>query len=100
MPGYKATVVGENVEFIVDEESQYLDFSSTVLVNADNESNAQESALAMVREELLSQSFIEEWDEAPIAIGEIKQVDVLATTGLDGDFIWHFPEDDFLDDEA
>ena len=98
MPGYKATVVGENVEFIFDEESQHLDFSSAVFINAENESSAQESALALVREQLLSQSFIEEWDETPLVVDEIKQVDVLAATGLDGDFIWTFPEDD-LDDE-
>ena len=97
MPGYKATVVGENVEFIIDDESQHLGFSRTVFVNADNEVSAQESALAMVREELLSQSFIEEWDDAPIVIDEIKQVDVLAATGLDGDFVWTFPEDEFPD---
>ncbi len=97
MPGYKATVVGENVEFIIDDESQHLGFSRTVFVNADNEVSAQESVLAMVREEVLSQSFIEEWDDAPIVIDEIKQVDVLAATGLDGDFVWTFPEDEFPD---
>ena len=99
MPGYKATVVGESVEFIVDDESQYLDFSSTVFINADNESSAQESALALVREELLSQSFIEEWDEAPLTVDEIRQVDVLATTGLHGDFVWTFPDDDLGDED-
>ena len=99
MPGYKATVIGENVEFVVDDKSQHLDFSSAVFVNAENESSAQESALALVREELLSQSFIEEWDEAPLVVDEIKQVDVLAATGFDGDFVWTFPDDD-LDDEG
>ncbi|MGD8783604.1 MAG: hypothetical protein PVG75_04165 [Thioalkalispiraceae bacterium] len=94
MPGYKATVLGENVEFIIDDETQHLDFISTVLINADNEASAQESALAIVREELLSQSLIEEWDEAPLIVEEIKQVDVLANTGLAGDFIWTFPEED------
>lgn len=94
MPGYKATVVGENIKFEIDDESQCLDFSSIVFVDAENESSAQESALAMVREELLSQSLIEEWDEAPMSINEIKQVDVLAINGLDGDFVWTFPEDD------
>ena len=94
MPGYKATVLGENVEFIIDEETQYLDFTSTVLVNAENETSAEESALAIVREELLSQSLIEEWDEAPLIIDEINQVGVLANTGIAGDFIWTFPEDD------
>ena len=94
MPGYKATVLGENVEFIIDDETQYLDFTSTVLINAENESSAQESAIAMVREELLSQSLIEEWDEAPLIIDEIRQVDVLANTGITGDFVWTFPEDD------
>jgi hypothetical protein len=98
MPGYKATVVGENVEFIVDDEAQYLDFSSIVLINADSETSAQESALALVREELLSQSLIEEWDEAPLSIEEIKQVDVLASTGLHGDFIWTFPDDELDED--
>jgi hypothetical protein len=94
MPGYKAVVLGENVEFIIDEETQYLDFSSTVLINAEDEASAQESALAMVREELLSQSLIEEWDEAPLIIDEIRQVDVLANTGIAGDFVWTFPEDE------
>lgn len=94
MPGYKATVLGENVEFIIDDETQYLDFSSTVLVNADDEASAEESALAIVREELLSQSLIEEWDEAPLTIDEIRQVDVLANTGIAGEFVWTFPEDD------
>lgn len=93
MPGYKATVVGENIEFVIDNESQCLDFYRTVFINAENESTAQESALAMVREELLSQSLIEEWDEAPMSIEEIKQVDVLAATGLDTDFVWTFPDD-------
>lgn len=99
MPGYKATIVGENVEFIVDDEAQYLDFCSTVFINADNESSAQESALALVREELLSQSFIEEWDEAPLMIEEIKQVDVLASTGLHGDFVWTFPDDELSEED-
>ena len=94
MPGYKATVVGENIEFVIDDESQCLDFYRTVFVNAENESSAQQSALQLVREELLSQSFIEEWDEAPMSVEEIKQVDVLAATGLDNDFVWTFPDDD------
>ena len=97
MPGYKATVVGENIEFVIDDESQCLDFYRTVFVNADNESSAQESALALVREDLLSQSLIEEWDETPISIEEIKQVDVLAATAMDSDFVWTFPEEEIID---
>ena len=37
MPGYKAIVVGENFEFMVDDEPQYLEFSSTVYVDAQDE---------------------------------------------------------------
>ena len=37
MPGYKATVVGENFEFMVDDEPQYLEFSRTVYVDAQDE---------------------------------------------------------------
>jgi len=99
MPGYKAIVVGEKIEFEIDDESQCLDFCSTVYVNAEDESSAQETALAIVREELLAQSLIEEWDEAPMSINEIRQVDVLAINGLDGDFVWTFPEDEVLADD-
>ena len=94
MPEYKAVVVGENFEFVIDDEPQYLDFVRTVYVDAQDEQDAQESALAIVREDLLAQSMMEEWDEPVIAIDEIKQVDVLARRDDGDDFIWHFPEDD------
>ena len=93
MPGYKATVMGENIKFEIDDESQCLDFYRTVFVTADDEPSAQQTALAMVREDLLSRSLIEEWDEAPMSIEEINQVDVLSATGLDSDFVWTFPDD-------
>ncbi len=94
MPEYKAVVVGENFEFVIDEESQYLDFTRTVYVDAPDEQGAQESALAIVREDLLAQSMMDEWDDPVIVIDEIKQVDVLARHDDGDDFIWHFPEDD------
>lgn len=93
MPEYKAVVMGENFEFIVDDETQYLDFTRTLYLNADDEQQAQQSALAMVREELLSQSMLEEWDEPSMVIDEIQQVDVLAGRREAEDFIWHFPEE-------
>jgi hypothetical protein len=93
MPEYKAVVTGENFEFIVDDEPQYLDFTRTLYVDADDEQQAQQSALAMVREELLSQSMLEEWDEPSMVIDEIQQLDVLAGRQEAEDFIWHFPEE-------
>ncbi|MEJ2452526.1 MAG: hypothetical protein P8047_18035, partial [Gammaproteobacteria bacterium] len=78
MPAYMATVIGENFEFFVDDEPQYLDFSRTVYVDADDESAAQQAALALVRQELLAQSMLDVSSEPMITIEEICQADVLA----------------------
>jgi len=91
MQGYRATVTGEEIEFMIDDELHYLDFSRTVFVSAKDTETAQTTALDVVREELLSQSFINEWDDKPMVIEEIYQVDVLAGRET-GDFIWYFPE--------
>jgi len=98
MPGFKATVIGENFEFLVDDDQQYLDFSRTVYVDASDEAAAKESALAAVREELLAQSLLNEQSEQQIFLEEIKQVDVLAGKEEAEDFIWYF-SDDLYDDE-
>ena len=98
MPGYKATVIGENFEFLVDDDQQFLDFSRTVYVDASDEAAAKESALAAVREELLAQSLLDEQSDQQIFLDEIKQVDVLADKEEKGDFIWYFPDDLFDDD--
>lgn len=95
MPEYQAIVVGENFEFVIDDEPQYLDFTRTVYVDAQDEQGAEASALAIVREDLLSQSMMDEWDEPVIVVDEIKQVDVLSQRDDGEDFVWHFPEDDF-----
>ena len=94
MPEYKAVVSGENIEFIIDDEPQLLDFMRVLYVEADSELSAGDTALAMVREELLSQSMLEEWDEPVMMVEEIKQVDVLAGREDVDDFIWMFPEED------
>lgn len=99
MPGYKATVIGENFEFVIDEESQYLDFSRTVYVDASDEAAAQESALAMVREELLAQSLLDDAGNQVISIEEVKQTDVLANSDTHNDFVWYFPDDELTDDD-
>jgi len=100
MPSFMATVVGENFEFVVDDEPQYLDFSRTVYVNAEDESAAQQVALALVREELLAQAMLDEAADKMITIDEICQADILAEKDLHGDFIWYFSEeDDDLDEE-
>jgi hypothetical protein len=99
MPGFMATVVGENFEFVVDDEPQYLEFSRTVYVDADDESAAQQAALALVREELLAQAMLDDDADQVISIDEIRQVDVLAEKDLQGDFIWYFPDDDSFDEE-
>jgi hypothetical protein len=98
MPGFMATVVGENFKFMVDDEPQYLEFVRTVYVDADDESTAEQVALAQVREELLAQAMLDEAAEQLISIEEICQTDVLADKDLEGDFIWFFP-DDLLDDD-
>ncbi len=93
MPDYRATVIGENFEFLVDEEAQYLDFTRTVYVTADDESAAQQAALALVREDLLVQAMLNDEVEQLISIDDICQTDVLAEKDLQGDFIWYFPDD-------
>lgn len=95
MPGYKATVIGDNFEFEIDDEMQTLEFSGTVYVEAEDDALAHESALAVVREALLSQALLDESSEQNITVDEIQQVDVLTTMGLDGDFIWSFPDEEF-----
>ena len=99
MPGFKAIVVGENFEFMVDDEPQLLDFSRTVYVNAADESVAQQVALALVREDLLSQSMLDDDSEQMISIDDICQADVLAERNLHGGFIWHFPDDELSDED-
>ena len=100
MPGYMATVVGENFEFVVDDEPQCLEFSRTVYVDADDESAAQQAALALVREELLAQAMLDDEADQLISIDDICQADVLADKPLSGDFIWYFPDDDLFDEDA
>ena len=97
MPGFKATVVGENFEFEIDGESQFLDFYRTVYVDAVDERAARDSALAWIREELARQSLLSEDAAAPsLSVEFIGQADVLDYS-TDEDFIWHFPDE--LDDE-
>ena len=98
MNGYKAIVVGENFEFVVDNEPQQLEFFSEVYVNAADENAAQAAALAMIREELLSQSLLDEAADQYIAVDEISQTEVLADKPFTGDFIWLFPDEDLLDE--
>lgn len=99
MPAFVATVVGENFEFMVDDEPQFLDFTRTVYVDADDERAAEEAALSLVREELQSQAMLDEASEQLISIEEICQSDVLADRDLAGDFIWYFADDDMQDDD-
>lgn len=96
MPGYKATVFGENFEFLIDDEPQYLDFTRTLYLDAEDEQAAAQTALAMVREELLAQALWDEGSDQAIDLDEIEQVDVLARRDGSEDFIWTFPD---LDDE-
>lgn len=95
MPAYKATVIGENFEFVVDEEPQLLDFSRTFYVDADDESSAQQAALAQVRQELLAQALLDD------GAGQLLMIDELCLDDddpgerqLPGDFIWYFPDED------
>ena len=98
MPGYKATVVGENFEFVVDDEPQQLEFMREVYVDAHDEPAAEQVALAQVREELLKQAMLDEASDQLITVDEISQTDILADKSFVSDFVWFFPEDE-LDDE-
>jgi hypothetical protein len=99
MPGYKATVVGENFEFVVDDEPQFLEFTRTIYVDADDEDTAQQAALAQVREELLAQAVLDEDSDQMISVDEIWQADVLAGNEMHGELIWYFPEDESLEED-
>lgn len=94
MPGFMATVVGENFEFVVDDEPHFLEFTRTLYVDADDESAACAAILERVREDLQAQAMLDEATEQLISIEEIYQTDVLADKDLQGDFIWFFPDDD------
>jgi len=94
MPGYKAIITGENFEFIIDDEPQYLDFIRTIYVNATDESSAQESALNIVRAELLGQSLLDDDSDQVISLDLIHQVDTQPEQRGVSDFIWSFPEFD------
>ncbi|VAW96548.1 hypothetical protein MNBD_GAMMA21-1046 [hydrothermal vent metagenome] len=98
MPGYKAIVSGENFEFVVDDEPQQLEFTREVYVDADDESAAQQAALAEVRAALLAQAMLDESSDQIISIDEISQTDVLAAKAGASEFVWFFPEHE-LDDE-
>lgn len=98
MPAFKATVVGENFEFVIDNETQLLDFSRTLYVDADNETAAQQAALARVREELLNQSLMDNEGGQLISIDELCQAEGQADQELLGDFVWCFPDDDTADE--
>jgi hypothetical protein len=100
MPGYKATVVGEKFEFVVDDEIQHLDFYRTVYVDAEDEVAAEESALKMITDELVSQSLIEEAGRAaaPISVEFVGDADVLPYP-VDEDFIWQFSEETDFEEE-
>lgn len=98
MPAFKATVVGENFEFVIDNETQLLDFSRTLYVDADNETAAQQAALARVREELLNQSLMDNEGGQLISIDELCQAEGQVDQELLGDFVWCFPDDDTADE--
>lgn len=98
MPGYMATVIGENFEFVVDDELQQLEFSRTLYVNADNESVAEQAALQQVRAELLTQALLDDDSDQLITVEDIRQEDVHADNDLSGDFVWFFPDEEFLDE--
>jgi len=99
MPGYMATIVGENFEFVIDGESQFLDFHRTVYVDSANESDAHEAALALIRGELMAQALLDDDSEQMVSIEEIRQQDVLVEKELLGDFVWFFPEEDLFDED-
>jgi len=100
MPAYKATVIGENFEFVVDEEPQLLDFSRTLYVDADDESSAQQAALAQVRQELLAQALLDDAADPLLTIDELCLDDGPGKHELLGDFIWYFADDEELEEDA
>lgn len=98
MPGYMATVIGENFEFVVEDELQQLEFSRTLYVNADNESAAEAAALQQVREDLQALALLDDEADQLITVEDICQDDVPGDELLSGDFIWVFPEEEFYDE--
>lgn len=95
MPGFKATVLGENFQFLVDEEPQYVDFHRTVYLDADDQNSAEQAAIHFVREALAQQDLVDmvESGGSTISIDEIQQVDILKQSDTE-DFIWYLTDDD------
>ena len=96
MPEYKATITGENFEFLIDEEIQHLDFIRTVCVDANDEIKAQESALTIVRDDLHAQSILDDNSNQIISLDIIQKVDKSFNKECHDDFIWSLADlDDF-----
>ena len=95
MPGFKATVIGENFQFVVDDEPQFVDFHRTVYLDASDSTAAEQSAIDMVREALQAQSLVDMDDSSAstISVDEIQQVDILDGSDTE-DFIWYLCDDD------
>ena len=95
MPGFKATVVGENFQFVVDHEPQFVDFHRTVYLDASDQVSAEQTAIDMVREALMTQSLVDmdESSGSTIIIDEIRQVDILRMSEEE-EFIWYLADDD------
>ena len=100
MPEFKATVVGENFNFMVDEEPQYLKFSRTLYVDAADETAVQALVLDIVRQELLAQALLNEASEQRIMMDSICPVDLSLGKQEKGEFLWYFPDEDDFDDEG
>lgn len=98
MPGYKATVIGENFDFVVDDEPQLLEFSRTMYIDAADVAAAEALAMAMVREELLAQSILDDDSDQLISVEEIDLVDVNPELMQQGEFIWTFAEEAEFDE--
>lgn len=99
MPGFKATVIGENFDFMVDDEPQLLEFSRTLYVDAPDETAAQAMALAMVREALISQALLNDESNQLITVDNICHAVEPEDKEIKGEFIWYFPDEDEFDEE-
>lgn len=94
MPGYKAVITGENFEFLIDDEPQHLDFIRTVYVEAPDETKAGETALKIVRGDLLAQSLLDDNSDQLINLDLIFQAENKTHEVGVCDFIWSFPDYD------
>ncbi len=99
MPAYKAVVMGQDFQFLIDEDEQLVDFFRTLYLEAADHVIAAQQALAQVTGELRAAAMLDENDKMlqQIHIDTLQQVEHIEGWEDDGDFVWYLQESELED---